>query len=220
MLPARKTLDTRPVPGIRHAAPTTPASAGRFSKAGTADAARAASYRTVEEIGDGDFGQFAARELGGLVRLAVMLTGDRELARDLVQDVMLKVQSRWSTVSAADHPEGYVKTMLVNAHLSWRRRWSVRHVFVAYGEQLPEDPVPDHAGPVVDRDDVWRRLATLPRQQRAVLVLRYYESLTDAEIAEVLGCTVGTVRGHASRALASLRIGLAAELNLAKEERR
>jgi RNA polymerase sigma factor (sigma-70 family) len=110
--------------------------------------------------------------------------------------------------------------MVVNAHLSWRRRWSVRHVFVAFSGELRGEPVADHAASVVDRDDVWRRLAGLPRQQRAVLVLRYYECLTDAEIAEVLGCAVGTVRGHASRALASLRAGIAAELDLATEERR
>jgi RNA polymerase sigma-70 factor (sigma-E family) len=175
---------------------------------------------SVGEISDGDFAEFAARELGGLVRLAMMLTGDRELARDLVQDVMLKVQSRWSRVAAADSPERYVKTMVVNAHLSWRRRWSVRHMVVAYSEQMLDAPTPDHAASIVDHDDIWQRLATLPRQQRAVLVLRYYERLTDTEIAEVLGCAVGTVRGYASRALASLRLGLATEVDLAKEERR
>lgn len=72
---------------------------------------------------------------------------------------------------------------------------------------------------MVDRDDVWRRLARLPRQQRAVLVLRYYERLTDVEIATTLGCSPGTVRGYASRALATLRLDLTAELDLEGEPR-
>jgi RNA polymerase sigma-70 factor (sigma-E family) len=174
----------------------------------------------VNETGDADFAEFAARELGRLVRFAVMLTGDRELARDLVQDVLLKAHSQWSRVAAADDPRPYVKAMVVNAHLSWRRRWSVRHLFVGYGESVAGEPAPDPAASIAEHDDVWQRLAALPRQQRAVLVLRYYERLTDAEIAEVLGCAVGTVRGYASRALASLRLALDAELDLAQEERR
>ena len=79
------------------------------------------------------------------------------------------------------------------------------------------EPVADHASAIVDRDDVWHRLGTLPRQQRAVLVLRYYERLTDVEIAAVLGCSPGTVRGYASRALATLRLDAVADLRLHME---
>ncbi|WP_375504861.1 SigE family RNA polymerase sigma factor [uncultured Jatrophihabitans sp.] len=153
---------------------------------------------------DEEFEQFAARELSPLLRYAVMLTGDRELARDLVQDVMLKAHSQWRQVSIADHPRLYVRTMITRAYISWRRRWSVRNVLIAYDPDNEPPPSPDHAVTVTDRADVWQRLATLPRQQRAVLVLRYYEQLTDTEIATVLGCSTGTVRGYASRALATL----------------
>lgn len=164
-----------------------------------------------------EFEEFAIRELPGLLRYAVMLTGESDLAQDLVQDVMVKVHSQWRRVSAATYPRLYVKTMITRAFLSWRRRWAVRNVVLAPIDQLDGEPTSDHAPWIVDRDDVWRRLAGLPRQQRAVLVLRYYERLTDPEIATMLGCTAGAVRGYASRALAALRLEMAAELSLPRE---
>jgi len=127
-----------------------------------------------------DFERFARRELPGLLRYAVMLTGDRELAQDLVQDVMVKAHAQWERVGAADEPRLYVRTMVTRAHLSWHRRWSVRSIRLADDGTLDGEPVRDHAGRIADRDDVWHRLGTLPRKQRAVLVLRYYEGLTDA----------------------------------------
>lgn len=165
-----------------------------------------------------EFEEFAARELPGLLRYAVMLTGQSDLAQDLVQDVLVKAHGQWRRVAAADHPRRYVTTMLTRTYLSWRRRWAVRHVVLAPTDRLDGEPVRDHALSIVDRDDVWRRLAGLPRQQRAVLVLRYYERLTDPEIATMLGCTPGTVRGYASRALATLRLELAAELSPSREQ--
>jgi RNA polymerase sigma-70 factor (sigma-E family) len=166
-----------------------------------------------------DFDEFARRELPRLLRYAVMLTGDRELAQDLVQDVLVKAHRQWRRVSAADHPDRYVHTMLTRAFLSWRRRWAVRSIGLTATGTLDGQPTRDHAGTVVDRDDVWRRLATLPRQQRAVLVLRYYERLSDPEIATALGCSAGTVRGYASRALAALRLDLATEADLGRGPR-
>jgi RNA polymerase sigma-70 factor (sigma-E family) len=161
-----------------------------------------------------EFEQFAVRELPGLLRYAVMLTGEPHLAQDLVQDVMVKMHGQWRRVAAADHPDRYVKTMVTRAFLNWRRRWAVRNVVLSpSAEPLDGEPTVDHAGRIADRDDAWRRLAGLPRQQRAVLVLRYYERLTDTEIAEMLGCSAGTVRGYASRALATLRLELSAELS-------
>ncbi len=98
-----------------------------------------------------------------------MLTGDRELAQDLVQDVLVKAHGQWRRVSAADHPDRYVRTMLTRAFLSWRRRWAVRRIGLDPAGEVDGEPARDHAAGVVDRDDVWRRLARLPRQQRAVL---------------------------------------------------
>ena len=164
--------------------------------------------RVSRSVSQSDFEQFARTELPGLLRYAVMLTGDSHLAQDLVQDVMVKVHTKWRSVAAADHPKLYVKTMITRAFISWRRRWAVRNVLLTADSEIDGEPIGDHAAVIADRFEVWQRLATLPRQQRAVLVLRYYERLTDPEIATMLGCSPGTVRGYASRALATLRLGL------------
>ncbi len=170
------------------------------------------SRGVLSHVDMSDFDDFARRELDGLLRYATVLTGDRELARDLVQDVLFKAYRRWSLVVAADHPRAYLRTMLTRAHLSWRRTWAVRNVVLPFDE-LPEGPpTGDHAGAIADRDAALRRLSELPRRQRSVLVLRYYEHLTDAEIADVLGCSAVTVRGYAARALANLRADIAPRL--------
>ena len=156
------------------------------------------------------FPEFAATRLGGLLRYAVMLTGDRDLSQDIVQEVLARTQVRWKRIERADSPDAYVRRMVLNEYLSWRRRWAVRNV-QAVGERLAElsdrhAAESDHAHDVVETDELWNRLATLPRKQRAVLVLRYYEQLSDAEIASLLGCAEVTVRSNASKALATLRL--------------
>jgi RNA polymerase sigma factor (sigma-70 family) len=89
--------------------------------------------------------------------------------------------------------------MVTRAFLSWRRRWAVRNVVLDRTSTSTSEgePVADHASALAERDDIWQRLSRLPRQQRAVLVLRFYQRLTDDEIAAVLGCSPGTVRGDA-----------------------
>jgi RNA polymerase sigma-70 factor (sigma-E family) len=156
------------------------------------------------------FAEFAAARLPGLLRYAVVLTGDRDLAQDVVQEVLAKTQVRWNKIAKADSPDAYVRQMVLNEYLSWRRKWAVRNV-QAVGERLVvlsdrRGGSGDHADAVVDTDDVWNRLATLPRKQRAVLVLRYYEQLPDDEIAYLLGCAPVTVRSNASKALKALRL--------------
>lgn len=159
------------------------------------------------------FEDFAAARLPALLRYAALLCGDRELARDLVQDALIKALVRWKRIGAMDRPDAYVRTMITNEFLSLRRRKAVRTVALTHDTvEGPNAPrTPDHATVVVD-DDLWRRLIVLPRQQRAVLVLRYYEGLSDDEIAETLDCRPGTVRAYASRALASLRVQLTTEI--------
>jgi RNA polymerase sigma-70 factor (sigma-E family) len=164
-----------------------------------------------------DFTAFARAQLPGLLRYAVMLTGERELAADLVQDVMVKAHRHWSRVSAADHPDRYVMRMVTNQYLSWRRRWTVRNI-VPIGESPDGPSGEDVSAGHAARDDMWWRLAGLPRRQRAVLVLRYYEQLTDTEIGDVLGCSAASVRGYAHRGLAALRVDLAAERASTNEE--
>ncbi|MFI1385558.1 SigE family RNA polymerase sigma factor [Embleya sp. NPDC020886] len=154
------------------------------------------------------FEDFAAARLPALLRYAVLLCGDRELARDLVQDALTKALVRWKRISALDRPDAYVRTMVTNEFLSLRRRKAVRTVALTHETSAgPDAPtVPDHAQRFGVGEDLWHRLAELPRQQRAVLVLRYYEDLDDDEIAATLNCRPGTVRGYAPRALATLRL--------------
>ncbi|MEV0721950.1 SigE family RNA polymerase sigma factor [Micromonospora purpureochromogenes] len=149
--------------------------------------------------------EFADSRLTALLRYAVMLTGDPHQAQDLVQDTMVRVQLNWRRVARADSPERYVRRMLTNQYVDWRRGSWMRRVLLRGEPDESAPPAADHAQDAVDRDQVWSLLARLPRRQRASLVLRYYEDLPDAEIAEILGCAVGTVRSSISRALATLR---------------
>jgi RNA polymerase sigma-70 factor (sigma-E family) len=153
------------------------------------------------------FEEFAAARLGAVVRFAAVLAGERALAEDIVQEVLIRAHARWDRIGRLDRPESYVRKMIVNEYLSWRRR-SWRLVPSDDLEAGPGGPGRDHAADHAERDALLAEVSRLPRRQKAVLVLRYYEALSDAEIAEVLGCAPGTVRGYASRALATLRVDL------------
>jgi RNA polymerase sigma-70 factor (sigma-E family) len=156
------------------------------------------------------FEEFTAARLPALLRYATLLCGDREHARDLVQDVLARALVRWGRIGAVQEPYAYVRRMVTNEFLSWRRRRRFRLVPLEEAELRGREPVvPDHA----ERDDLRALLGRLPAQQRAVLVLRYYEDLAYDEIAAVLGCRVGTARGYASRGLAALRIELRTAAN-------
>lgn len=149
------------------------------------------------------FDQFTRMRLAPLLRFAMMLCTDAGLAEDLVQEVLIKAHAKWAQLEGLDHPEAYVRRMIVNEFVSWRRKWA-RVVPVAVVEH-PEQ-VQDHAEGHAERDALFRRLVRLPARQRAVIVLRYYGGLTDAEIAQELNCPVGTVRSIASRAVSALRL--------------
>jgi RNA polymerase sigma-70 factor (sigma-E family) len=148
------------------------------------------------------FEEFVAARLPALLRYAVVLTGDRHLAEDLVQDVLISAHRRWKRIAATDRPDQYVFRMVTNAYLSWRRRWSTRTILLVEPPERAADEQADRP----DQSELWLRLARLPRQQRAALVLRYYEGLSVAETADVLGCAPATVRSNTSRALAALRV--------------
>lgn len=153
-----------------------------------------------------DFDEFLREQLGPLVRYAGVLTADTHLAQDLTQDALVRAHARWSRIGRMDRPDLYLRRMITNGYLSWRRRWSVRSIQpVADTDRLSTATAPDPAIRLADQDQLGMLLATLSRRQRAVLVLRFYEGHTDEEIGAILGCTAGTVRSHASRALAGLR---------------
>jgi RNA polymerase sigma-70 factor (sigma-E family) len=149
------------------------------------------------------FEEFVAERLDGLLRYATVLTNDPHLAQDIVQDVLLRAQQRWDAIAT---PPTYVRRMVTNEYLSWRRR-AVRRMVPSSHDVLDalSPPSADPATAYDERDAMLGLLATLPRKQRAAIVLRYYESYSDAEIAAVLRCGVSTVRSQISRALATLR---------------
>ena len=153
------------------------------------------------------FEEFAVARLPAVLRFAGVLAGDRAVAEDVVQEVLFKAHKRWQQIGDLDHPEYYVRKMVVNEYLSWRRR-SWRIIPSGLAADIEDRLTFDHAFQHAERDALLAELGKLPRRQRAVLVLRYYEGLSDREIAEVLGCAPGTIRGYASRALATLRVEL------------
>ncbi|MCG8917417.1 SigE family RNA polymerase sigma factor [Actinokineospora sp. PR83] len=152
------------------------------------------------------FDQFVAERLDRLLRYATAMTCDRHLAQDIVQEVLLRAQRRWSRIGDMEASYLYVKKMVTNEYLSWRRRKAARDITATRAAlEAASAPVGDFAHDYVERDAMRARIAALPRRQRAAIVLRYYEDCTTAQIAHVLGCTEGTARSHLSHALSTLR---------------
>jgi RNA polymerase sigma-70 factor (sigma-E family) len=148
-----------------------------------------------------DFDDFVAARSTGLLRTAYLLTHDHALAEDLLQTALAKAWFAWGRIDG--RPEPYVRRILVNTYATWwRRRWNGE---LATGE-LPERGGPDATADAEAGHDLWTAMERLPRRQRAVVVLRYFEDLTEAETARLLGCSVGTVKSQTSKALAKLRI--------------
>jgi RNA polymerase sigma-70 factor (sigma-E family) len=153
------------------------------------------------------YSEFVTARSERLLRTAFLLTRDWATAEDLLQEAMARAWFAWDRVR---DPEPYVRKVIVTTYITWwrRRRWCGE---VPAGE-LPEDRRPDDRFPddeiqlADQRDAVWRALARLPAHQRAVIVLRFYEDLTEVQAAEALGCSVGTIKSQASRALARLRV--------------
>jgi RNA polymerase sigma-70 factor (sigma-E family) len=155
------------------------------------------------------FEEFIEARLGSLVRYATVVTWDPHLAEDIVQNVLVRAQSRWGRISRADAPELYLKRMVVNEFLSWRRRRAAQTVLLPADTLAAVMPAgPDVIAQHDDRDAMIRLIAALPPKQRAVIALRFYEDLTDEQIAEILGCRPVTVRTHLMRALARLQAAL------------
>ena len=150
------------------------------------------------------FDEFAAAQLPAVLRFATALSGDPELAKDLVQEVLIRASERWPEIG---RPEAYVRKMVVNEYLSWRRR-SWRLIPSGEGDDIAGCASPDPADRCVERQVLLGEMAKLPPRQRTALVLRYYAGFSDAEISELMGCTPSTVRGHVFRALAVLRVEL------------
>ncbi|HSZ44838.1 MAG TPA: SigE family RNA polymerase sigma factor [Streptosporangiaceae bacterium] len=150
------------------------------------------------------FEEFAQTQLPAMLAFATALTGQRATADDLAQEVLIRAMARWDRIGRVDRPDLYVRKMLLNEFLSSRRRsW---RTIPAGDAVLAEAGTPDHATEYAEHEAMLAEISRLPRPQRAVLALRYYEDRSDAEIAELLGWRPSTVRVYASRALAALRV--------------
>ncbi|WP_433202743.1 SigE family RNA polymerase sigma factor [Dactylosporangium sp. CS-047395] len=142
-----------------------------------------------------------------LLRLARLLVDDVHRADDLVQDTLVRVYPRWAKILRTDQPDLYVRRVLVNVNASWWRRRSSREVPAVFDVDVWPG-AGDHGAPVAERVALWDKVRALPGKQRAVIALRYYEDLDDDRIAQILGCSRATVRTHAMRALAAMRVEL------------
>jgi RNA polymerase sigma-70 factor (sigma-E family) len=156
---------------------------------------------------DQDFAEFVAARWSSLYRLAYLLAASPTGAEDLLQTTLEKAYVNWPKISKLAFPEAYVRRMLANTLVSSRRRaWT--------GEQSSDklDEFADVSAevPVLDRSLIWPLVCALPDRQRAVIVLRYYEDLTEAQTADALGCAAGTVKSQSSAAIGALRRALAA----------
>ena len=167
------------------------------------------------------FAEFVASRGRALHRAAYLMVGDDALAQDLVQEALTKTYVAWPRLRDPRNAEAYCRKAITTTAISWFRRkaWNNERPT----EHLPEDSSIPSAGPVeqvADRDEVWRALLAIPPRQRAALVLRYYEDLTEAQTAEAMGCAVGTVKSQVAAALSKLRTRLGDDVELLSNPRR
>jgi RNA polymerase sigma-70 factor (sigma-E family) len=154
---------------------------------------------------DAEFTEFVRARSGALLRTAYLILGDHALAQDLVQEALTKVYVAWPRIQKREGVEAYARVVVVNTAITWKRRkgW--------LGER-PTDELPEPTARVDDEPDVrlvvWRTLQVLPARQRATLVLRFYEDLSVAETAQVMGCAEGTVKSQVSQGIERLRAAL------------
>jgi RNA polymerase sigma-70 factor (sigma-E family) len=153
-----------------------------------------------------DFAEFYAATWPRLLRTTYVVAGDRQLAEDALQTAYAKAFAAWGRIARADDPVAYVRKMAVNASLAQHRKAFVRRELSV--DLLPESAAAPAEDALLERDEVWVAVRDLPPRQRAVVVLRYYEDLSEQQIAEALRCRPGTVKSQASAALATLRARL------------
>lgn len=154
----------------------------------------------MDRVSEQSHCDFVAARRPGLIREAYLLVGDVHLAEDLVQTVLAKTYVAWHRVSASNTPDAYVRKILVNSNISRFRRRRVVEV-------LTDAPLDEPAAPSAPPENaaVIQGLMSLSRQQRTAIVLRFWEDLPESTVAEVMGCSVGSVRTHTARAMAKLR---------------
>jgi RNA polymerase sigma-70 factor (sigma-E family) len=169
------------------------------------DSSPAAAADTAQEAvraDDPGFRDFVASRSRAMLRTAYLLTGNRADAEDLVQAALAKTYLAWDRIADRNALDGYVRRAIVNTHISWWRR---RRVEEYPTDAIPDQAVADHAVDSDLQESLRRAIDRLPQRMRTAVVLRYYEDMTEAEMADILGVTLGTVKSTVSRAVAKLR---------------
>jgi RNA polymerase sigma-70 factor (sigma-E family) len=151
---------------------------------------------------DADFREFVRSRGRALLKSAYLLTGNQADAEDLVQSALAKTYQAWDRIEDRNALDGYVRRAIVNTHISWWRR---RRVDEYPTDEIPDRPVADSSGNSELHDTLQRAISRLPQRMRTAVVLRYFEDMTEAEVADVLGVSQGTVKSTVSRAVAKLR---------------
>ncbi len=166
-------------------------------------------FTTTKQAQDApSFEEYAASAWPWLYRCSYLLAGNHADAEDLAQQTLLQAYRSWSKVSRADQPAAYLRRMLTNLHISQHRPVSRKRELLV--DVPPEGRSAPPAGPE-ERMALWPHIASLPPRQRAVIVLRYYEQLSEREIADALGCSTGNVKSTAHHALRALRAAVGPE---------
>lgn len=165
----------------------------------------------VRERHEAAFQEFAAARSASLFRTALLLVGDYQLAQDLVQESLVKTYVAWPRLRDVGNAEAYTRRVIVTTLTSWRRRSSFHE---RPAESLPDGVVADVADLIAADADLWTQLHALPPRQRAAVVLRFCQDLSEAQTSELMGCSVGSVKRHTSRGLARLRDRLGARFPL------
>lgn len=169
----------------------------------------------ASERHEGAFHEFVALRSSRLFGTALLLVGDYQLAQDLLQESLIKTYTAWPRLRDVGNAEAYTRRIIVTTSISWRRRRSFHE---RPAEALPERVVADAADLVAADADLWSQLRLLPPRQRAAVVLRYCQDLSEVQTSELMGCTVSSVKRHASRGLAKLRDQMGPRFDLTSPE--
>ena len=151
---------------------------------------------------DAEFTDFVAEHGGKLLRTACLVTGEPHLGEDLLQTALAKAYGSWDKVTRADHPVAYVRRLMINTHLSWVRRLTNTERPL---ERFPDAGTGDHQAAHAETDQMRQALLRLSPRVRTAVVLRYFEDLSEADTAALMGCSRSTVNNHVTRGLSALR---------------
>jgi RNA polymerase sigma-70 factor (sigma-E family) len=187
---------------VNHRPGERPADGGRASDRTPETVAEAIPRQLDAARIDADFREFVLSRGRALLRSAYLLTGNLADAEDLVQSALAKTFQAWNRIEDRKALDGYVRRAIVNTHISWWRR---RRVDEYPTDDIPDQPVADTSGNSELHDTLQRAIDRLPQRMRAAVVLRYFEDMSEAEVADVLGVSQGTVKSTVSRAVAKLR---------------